>query len=195
MFLEGCAVEGDEASIVYAQLAKININFEDMEKKKIPFKKDIPIGVMIEVPSAAINADILARHSDFFSVGTNDLVQYVLAVDRISEKIAYLYNPLNISVLRLLKHIVDVSDKFSVPLSICGEMAGEPKYTMLLLGLGYRHFSMSSTYMYQVKRIIRSVKIRDCKKLVKDIMSLEDISDIEVKVNRVINKEFPWLSI
>lgn len=167
----------------------------ELEREGKPFDENMSIGIMIEVPSAVINADILAKHADFFSVGTNDLVQYVLAVDRISEKIAYLYNPVNISVLRFLKFLVEISKNNSIPLSICGEMAGEPRYTMVLLGLGFRNFSMGSAYMYQIKRIIRSVKIRDCEKLVNELMAMELTVDIENKIIDVMKKKFSWLTI
>ncbi len=173
----------------------IHQTMEDLRKEGIPFDEKIPIGIMIEVPSAVINADILARHSDFFSVGTNDLVQYVLAVDRISERIAYLYNPVNLSVLRFLKQIVAIAEECSTPISICGEMAGEPKYTMLLIGLGFRHFSMSSAYMYQVKRIIRSVTTTACEELVDELMQMELTHNIESRITEIIQEQFPWLSI
>lgn len=163
---------------------------EELKAKKIPFDEKIPIGVMIEVPSAVINADLLARYADFFSIGTNDLVQYILAVDRISEKIAYLYNPLNPAVLRFLRQIVEVSEKYDTPVSICGEMAGEPQYTMLLLGLGFRHLSMSPTYMYQVKRIVRSVSMEECRTMVDRLFELEDTADIEQIVREMFQDKF-----
>ncbi len=168
---------------------------DELKSEKIPFNKNIPIGIMIEVPSAAINADRLAKYSDFFSIGTNDLVQYTLAVDRINEKIAYLYNPLNSAVLRLLKNIVDVSRKNSIPLSICGEIAGEPKYTMLLLGIGFRSLSMSPTFIDQIKRIIRSVKIKECEALSKEVIQLETTDKIEEKLLSVMSKKFPNILI
>jgi phosphotransferase system enzyme I (PtsI) len=161
-----------------------------MKKLGIPFNENIKIGLMIEVPSALINADLLARHADFFSVGTNDLVQYILAVDRISEKIAYLYNPLNIAVLRMLKQIADTSAKYEIPLSICGEMAGEPQYTMLLLGLGFRHLSMSPAYMYQVKKMLRSASIAECRDLVKKILKMEATADIESLVRKKFKEKY-----
>jgi len=109
---------------------------ESLRSEGLAFDEKIPVGIMIEVPSAALNADRLAKHSDFFSVGTNDLVQYMLAVDRIGEKVAYLYKPVDLAVLRILRHIAKAGKENNTPLSICGEIAGEPKYTMLLLGLG-----------------------------------------------------------
>lgn len=168
---------------------------DDLRRKNIPFDENIPIGIMVEVPSAVLNADRFAKYADFFSVGTNDLVQYTLAVDRISEKIAYLYNPLDLSVLRFLRQIVQTSESCNVPLSICGEIAGEPKYTMLLIGLGFREFSMSTAYMYQVKRIVRSVTTGECEDLVKTLMELEKTSEIENKLFEVMRAKFPWLSI
>lgn len=166
---------------------------DELRREGIPFDEEIKIGLMIEVPSAVINADILARHADFFSVGTNDLVQYLLAVDRISEKIAYLYNPLNLSVLRFLKQIVETSKATGTPLSICGEMAGEPQYTMVLLGLGFRRLSMSPVYMYQVKKIIRSVSIAQCEELVSSLFMLEDTEIIEDTVRKKFKETFQSL--
>jgi phosphoenolpyruvate-protein phosphotransferase (PTS system enzyme I) len=173
--------------------AIVSETMEELSRQKIPFNHNIPIGIMIEVPSAALLLDKLAKYADFFSVGTNDLVQYTIAVDRISEKIAYLYNPMNLSILRLLKHIVDVSNKYNVKLSICGEMAGEPKYTMPLIGLGFRNFSMGTTFMYQIKRIIRSVKISECEDLVRELMNLESTPDIEERLVETLNNKYPMM--
>jgi len=163
---------------------------QDLQKEGIPFDENIPVGIMVEVPSAVINADVLAEYVDFFSVGTNDLVQYILAVDRISEKIAYLYNPLNLAVLRFLKQIVNVANAKNIPLSICGEMAGEPQYTMVLLGLGFRHFSMSPTYMFQVKRIIRSVSIKECEDMVNRLFDIRETAEIEDEVRERFRDKF-----
>jgi phosphotransferase system enzyme I (PtsI) len=168
---------------------------EELKNEGIAFDENIPVGIMIEVPSAVLNADRFAKYADFFSVGTNDLVQYTLAVDRISEKIAYLYNPLDLSILRFLKQLVETATRLQVPLSICGEIAGEPKYTMLLLGLGFREFSMSTAYMYQVKRIIRSVNIPECEELAKSLMEMEKTAEIETKLYEVLRAKFSWLSI
>ncbi|HNV47822.1 MAG TPA: phosphoenolpyruvate--protein phosphotransferase [Spirochaetota bacterium] len=168
---------------------------DELDRAGIPFDHEIAVGVMIEVPSAVIAGDLLAKHSDFFSVGTNDLIQYTLAVDRISEKVAYLYDPLNISVLRFLKQIVVIARDADKPLSICGEIAGEPIYTMLLLGLGFRHFSMSSASMNQIKRIIRAVRIEDCNRLADELLSMEKAADIERRLMEVTAREFPWLTL
>ncbi len=170
-----------------------NETMDELRRESVPFDENLDMGIMIEVPSAAINTDKLAKYADFFSVGTNDLVQYTIAVDRISEKIAYLYNPLNLAVLRLLKYIVDISRQHEVPLSICGEMAGEPKYTMLLLGLGFRNFSMGTAFMYQIKRIIRSVSIKECENLVDELLQLEITSDIDDRMLGILSEKFPTM--
>ncbi len=164
---------------------------DELTVKGIPFDKNISIGIMIEVPSAAINSDRLSRYCDFFSVGTNDLVQYILAVDRINESIAYLYNPLNLAVLRILKQIVNNSKENSISLSICGEIAGEPLYTMLLMGLGYRNFSMSSNSMQKIKRIVRSVTIKECEELTQELLELENTRLIEERLISFMNDKFP----
>jgi phosphotransferase system enzyme I (PtsI) len=175
----------------FKKAKNITMNIMDeLRKNNVPFDEKIQIGLMIEVPSAVINADVLARYADFFSVGTNDLVQYLLAVERTSEKIAYLYNPLNLSVLRFLRQITDTANKNSTHLSICGEMAGEPQYTMVLLGLGFRHLSMSPIYMHQVKKIIRSVSIKECEKMVDSLFKLENTDDIEHVVRKKFKEKF-----
>ena len=177
----------ESKEMVYEEMIKL-------EREKIPYNKNIEIGLMIEVPSAIIQADILAKHADFFSVGTNDLVQYILAVDRISEKIADLYNPLNISVIRMLKEIVEKSKIYNIPLSICGEIAGEPQFIMLLLGLGFRHFSMGPAYMNQVKKIIRSVSIFECEELIDNVLKLTTTKEIENLVYSTFEEKFKDLS-
>jgi phosphoenolpyruvate-protein phosphotransferase (PTS system enzyme I) len=161
----------------------------------VPFSENIPVGIMIEVPSAAINADILAKYSDFFSIGTNDLIQYMLAVDRIGEKVAYLYNPVDLSILRILKHIATVGKKYKKPFSICGEIAGEPMYTMMLLGLGFRSFSMSTAYMFQIKKVIRSVSIRECELFVEKLLTFEKTHEAEDYLNKITRDKFPFLAI
>lgn len=163
----------------------------DLEISGIPYDKKTEIGIMVEVPSAVISGDILAEHVDFFSVGTNDLVQYILAVDRVNEKVADLYNPLDISVLRFLRRISEIASSNSKPISICGEIAGEPKYTMMLLGLGFRQLSMSSKYMYHVKRIIRSVSIEECESLSRSILQMKRTDDIEKAIVENMNVKFP----
>jgi phosphotransferase system enzyme I (PtsI) len=130
-----------------------------------PFADHIDVGTMIEVPSAAITADILAEKSDFFSVGTNDLIQYSLAVDRGNERVNYLATPTHPAVLRFLKHTIDSAHRKGIKAAMCGEMAGDLKSTALLLGLGLDEFSMAPQSIPRVKQIIRSVNMADCRKL------------------------------
>jgi phosphotransferase system enzyme I (PtsI) len=167
----------------------------DLRSKNIPFAENMPVGIMIEVPSAALNADILAKYADFFSVGTNDLIQYMLAVDRIGEKVAYLYNPVDLSVLRILKHIANAGKKHKKPFSICGEIAGEPIYTMMLLGLGFRSFSMSTAYMFQIKKVIRSVSIKECESFVEKLLAFDRTHEAEDYLMKITREKFPFLAM
>ncbi len=122
------------------------------ERKK--FNKDIHVGIMVEIPSCAVLANKFAKHVDFFSIGTNDLVQYTLAIDRVDDEVNYLYDPINSAVLSLLKNIINAGVKNNIPVSLCGEMAGDPNYTKLLLGLGLRSFSMHPSAIPEIKNII-----------------------------------------
>lgn len=122
------------------------------ERKK--FDKDIQVGIMVEIPSCAVLANKFAKHVDFFSIGTNDLVQYTLAIDRVDDEVNYLYDPINSAVLSLLKNIINAGIKNKIPVSLCGEMAGDPNYTKLLLGLGLRAFSMHPSAIPEIKNII-----------------------------------------
>jgi phosphotransferase system enzyme I (PtsI) len=129
------------------------------------FAEDIDVGIMIEVPSAALTADILAERADFFSVGTNDLIQYSLAVDRGNERVNYLAKPTHPAVLRFLKHTIDSAHRRGITAAMCGEMAGDARLTALLLGLGLDEFSMAAQSIPRVKRVIRSLNMEDCRKL------------------------------
>jgi len=152
---------------------------QELKSKRIPFGKDIEVGVMIEVPSAALIADILAEKVDFFSIGTNDLIQYALAVDRVNEKIAYLYEPAHPAVLRLVRNIIDAGHAKGIWVGMCGEMAGETRFTPLLLGLGLDEFSVPSASLLKVKKIIRSVSYDDAKVLVENAFKLSTGKDVE----------------
>jgi phosphotransferase system enzyme I (PtsI) len=152
---------------------------KELRAKHIPFSKDIEIGAMIEVPSAALIADILAEKVDFFSIGTNDLIQYALAVDRVNEKIAYLYEPTHPAVLRLIRNIIDAGHSKGIWVGMCGEMAGEPRFAPLLLGLGLDEFSVPTTSILKIKKIIRSVIYDDTKELADEALRLSTAKEVE----------------
>jgi phosphotransferase system enzyme I (PtsI) len=148
----------------------------------IPYDDDIPIGIMIETPAAVMIADQLATEVDFFSVGTNDLIQYALAVDRANDDVAYLYRPSSPAVLRMLKIVCDAANDAQIPLCLCGEMAADPFHVPLLIGLGVRSLSMSAHSLPLVKRLIRRVNISDCQDLVANAINLKTPDEVEQTV-------------
>jgi phosphotransferase system enzyme I (PtsI) len=163
------------STLMELRQAKMVLNdvMEDLEDEGVEFRRDIPIGMMVEVPSAAIQADAFAREVNFFSIGTNDLVQYVLAVDRTNEKVAGLFCPAHPAVLKLLRDVIRTGQRNNVSVSVCGEMAGEPLYTLLLLGLGLTTFSMNGPDIPEVKKIIRSTTYEHAKHVARKVMSFD----------------------
>ncbi len=155
---------------------------EDLEYAGIPFKRDVPVGTMIEVPSAALLADVLAREVDFFSIGTNDLIQYTLAADRNNEHVANLYSPADPTVLRLIRMVVQAAQKeqskrpFEV--NVCGEMSGEPLYTPLLVGLGLRQLSATPRKIPEIKRVIRDLTVADAVRVAEHALTLESARQV-----------------
>jgi len=152
---------------------------DDLKKKKIAFDKKIEVGAMIEIPSAALTCDLLAEEVDFFSIGTNDLIQYALAVDRVNEKIAYLYEPAHPAVLRLIKSIIDVGHQNNIWVGMCGEMAGEPHFALLLLGFGLDEFSTSPVAIPEIKKVIRSVNYKDAQKVSEKALGFSSGREVE----------------
>ena len=146
---------------------------EDLEDEGIEFRRDIPIGIMIEVPSAALMADSFAKEVNFFSIGTNDLIQYTLAVDRTNEKVAGLFCPAHPAVLKLVRDVIRIGQRHNISVSVCGEMAGEPLYTLLLMGLGLTLFSMNGPDIPEVKKIIRSTTLEHAKQVARRVMSFD----------------------
>jgi phosphotransferase system enzyme I (PtsI) len=151
---------------------------EDLEDEGIAFNRKLPVGTMVEVPSAAIMADQLAREVSFFSIGTNDLIQYTLAADRTNEAVASLYSPGDPAVLRLIEQVVSAAQKHSIDVNLCGEMSGEPIYTLLLLGMGLRQLSVTPHSIPEIKKIIRSVTLQEAQQVTQEAMCLETARDV-----------------
>jgi phosphotransferase system enzyme I (PtsI) len=149
-----------------------------LEKDGLPYQRDIPVGIMIEVPAAVVIADHLAKEVDFFSIGTNDLIQYGLAIDRGNKQVAHMYQPLDPAVIRMIKHTADVARANRIPVHMCGEMAGRPLHAPLLLGLGLNELSMNPQAIPQVKRMIRSISLAESKKMVKKILNLRTAREV-----------------
>jgi phosphoenolpyruvate-protein phosphotransferase (PTS system enzyme I) len=137
-----------------------------------------PLGAMIEVPGAALAADALAAEADFFAIGTNDLIQYTLAIDRSDEQVAHLYNPLHPAVLRLIQFAIEAALRRGMPISVCGEMAGEPRFSALLLGLGLRDLSMAPRNIPRVKQRIRGLDMVAATRRARAIMDQSDTGRI-----------------
>jgi len=150
----------------------------ELKSRDIAFDAKLQVGAMIEIPSAAMTADILAKECVFFSVGTNDLIQYLLAIDRVNERIAHLYEPTHPAVVRTLKHIVDEAHKRGVTVSVCGEMAGDPVFAPLLLGLGVDALSMSPAWLPSVKYMVRAMTMADARALAAEALTLTSPKEI-----------------
>lgn len=144
----------------------------------VAFKANVKVGIMIEIPSAAVTADILAKEVDFFSIGTNDLCQYTLAVDRMNDKISHLYDPFNPGVLRLISNVIAQGRKYGIPVGMCGEMASATTATLLLLGMGLKEFSMSAMSIPSVKSIILNHSMADAEEVFRKVMEMESSTEI-----------------
>lgn len=164
------------SSVTEVRQAKVILSecMQELEEANIPYDKDIKVGVMIEIPSAAITSDIIAKEVDFFSIGTNDLCQYTMAVDRMNQEVSYLYDPFNPAILRLVKQVIIASNNQpGLFTGMCGEMAGDPIAAVILLGLGLDEFSMSAPCIPQIKKIIRSIRYEDAKVIAHEALNLE----------------------
>ncbi|QYK48656.1 MAG: phosphoenolpyruvate--protein phosphotransferase [Phycisphaeraceae bacterium] len=151
---------------------------EDLEEEGIPFDRNLKLGMMVEVPAAALMADTFAREVDFFSIGTNDLIQYTLAVDRTNERVAGMYNPLNPAVLRLIRDTIRAARRHEIDVSLCGEAGGDPEIALLLIGMGLRTLSVSAPAIAPLKRLIRGVSMTQCERLARKAFSFD--SDVQV---------------
>ena len=149
-----------------------------LRRKRIRFNEHIPLGTMIEVPAAAIAAATFARYCDFMSIGTNDLIQYTLAIDRVDDAVNYLYEPMHPAIIQLIKITIDAGKKAGIPVSMCGEMAGDTRFTRLLLGLGLEEFSMQPSSMLEVKSIIKKTDTRKLSKGVRKVLESSESAGI-----------------
>ena len=163
----------------------------ELDAEGVAYNKELQIGIMIEVPSAAVIADFLATEADFFAIGTNDLIQYSLAIDRGNENVSYLYEPLHPALLRLIKGVIDAGKRAGIPVSMCGEMASDPIYAIVLLGLGLEIFSMNPSSIPVVKNVIRSVRYRDCRRIAEAALQKKTAQEIEEFIIESVAMRFP----
>jgi phosphotransferase system enzyme I (PtsI) len=161
---------------------------EELERDGVEFHRDCRVGVMIEVPSAAMVADVLASEVDFFSIGTNDLIQYALAVDRNNEHVSYLYRPLHPGILRMLRFVVDSAREADIEVSMCGEMAADRHYAPLLLGMGLRRLSVTPRAIPEVKTQIRQLALAELEGVVDGCLSLPTAGDVEESLEAFLAK-------
>ena len=163
----------------------------ELRRRRIPYDKEMPIGIMIEIPAAAIVADLLAREVSFFSIGTNDLIQYSLAIDRVNEHVSYLYEPLHPAILRLIRRVVEAGHDAGIPVSMCGEMAGEPIYSYALLGLGLDELSMNAAAIPRVKRILRKSVAYEAKEFAGSLLLHATAAEIDRALRKKVEDLFP----
>jgi phosphotransferase system enzyme I (PtsI) len=162
----------------------------ELSRAGVPLGKRFPVGIMVETPSAALISDRLAQEADFFSIGTNDLIQYTLAIDRQNREVAYLYKPLHLSVLRSLQNIVTSARAAGIPVAMCGEMGGDPIYALVLLALGFDELSMTSGQIPMVKNILRRSSRAEAVELLNAAMQLSTAEEIERYIRAEMDKRF-----
>jgi phosphoenolpyruvate-protein phosphotransferase (PTS system enzyme I) len=163
----------------------------ELDAEGVGYNPELKIGIMIEVPSAALIADLLATEADFFAIGTNDLIQYSLAIDRSNENVSYLYEPLHPALLRLIKFVIDAGKRAGIPVSMCGEMASDPIYAVVLIGLGLEIFSMNPSNVPVIKNVVRAVRYRDCRRIAEIALTKKTAQEIEEFVIESVAMRFP----
>ena len=166
---------------------------QELKSRKQEFKEEVPLGAMIEVPAAVLVAEFIAKKVNFLSIGTNDLIQYTMAIDRGNEKIAYLYQLYHPALLRLIKMTAEAGKKAGIPVTLCGEMGGDPRATVVLLGLGIEGFSMSPASIPIVKKVIRNVEIKEAKEIVDTILQNGSGTEINTFIEKWFNERFNGL--
>lgn len=195
------AAAGRNISILYPMISSFNEVVEaniilrecrrELLEEGFPCAEKLPIGVMIEIPSAALTADLIAPHVDFFSIGTNDLIQYTLAVDRANEKVAHLYKPTHISILKLIQQVVLAGHERRIPVSVCGQMAASPELVPLLIGLGVNGLSISPPSVPIIKEVIRNVRYSECRELAACVQRNHTAEDILTQCRDLLKKTSP----
>jgi phosphotransferase system enzyme I (PtsI) len=163
----------------------------ELKQRGERFDQKMEVGIMVEVPSAVAVADLLARHADFFSIGTNDLIQYALAIDRVNEQVAHLYQPMHPAVLRMIKQTVKAGHQAGIPVAMCGEMAGDQRAVPLLLGLGLDHLSMNALAIPRVKQIVRNTNQKTWERLAKEALSFSTAEEVMRFMGRQLKRQFP----
>jgi phosphotransferase system enzyme I (PtsI) len=164
---------------------------EDLEEAGVSFNREIMVGMMVEVPSAVMMMDRFVEEVDFFSIGTNDLIQYCLAVDRSNKDVASLYTAADPAVIRLIRMAIDTANEHEAPINMCGQMSGNPLYTMMLLGMGLRSFSVTPAAVPEIKRVCRTVTIEQCEKVAEHVRTLEGALEIKAYLKEELTKVFP----
>jgi phosphotransferase system enzyme I (PtsI) len=163
----------------------------ELTRDGLKHNKNVQLGVLLEVPSAVAIVDLLAREADFLSIGTNDLIQYAFAIDRLNEHVNYLYDTLHPAVLRLLENIVNAANARGIAVAMCGEMAGDPVNIPILLGLGMEELSMNALSIPMVKKLIRAVTMEQCQELTNEAMQMQDSIEIRRLLEAWIQERFP----
>jgi phosphotransferase system enzyme I (PtsI) len=164
---------------------------QELKAAGVPFDSEMPVGAMIEVPAAVTLAELLARHADFFSIGTNDLIQYALAIDRVNKQVADMYQPLHPAVMRMVRDVVEAGRKAGIPVAICGEMAGDPINIPVLLGLEVKELSMNPMAIPVVKRVIRMTSLKEARELARQALLKSTEAEVNDYVSREMNDRFP----
>lgn len=165
----------------------------DLRREGVPFDEDIKIGAMIEIPSAALTAEMIAKEVDFFSIGSNDLIQYTMAVDRVNEKVAQLYDPTHPAILRLIRSVVEAAHNNNIPVAVCGEMAGQPLYVPLLVGMGVDELSVGASSIPRVKEVIRLLKLTDAQELAATTLHVTHGHEVQAMLNALLQRIDPDL--
>ena len=166
---------------------------QELLSEGIDCSENVDIGIMIETPAAVLIADLLAKEVDFFSVGTNDLIQYCLAIDRGNEHVAYLYEPMHPAVLQALLRVCRAAEKAGIPIGICGEMAGEDMYSLVLIALGFRELSMNAANISRVKRIIRQVDLTEVEQILDRLLSLSTADEVSSSIEQEMRERYPQI--